>query len=208
LLIITHPDADHLGGFQALAEKIEIGSVWDSGQVSTSQLYNNLFTVLFKKNIPFVSVNKGSSYQEEDLHLEVINNLQPENFNFDPKYSNNNAIALKLIFGQNSFLFTSDLEGLAEQSLVNQEIDLTAQIYKVGHHGSKTSSGEKLLKKILPEVAIVSCGKENRYGHPHPEVLQRLTFFGASVFRTDQDGGIDIVSDGKSFTIKKANIES
>jgi competence protein ComEC len=105
-----------------------------------------------------------------------------------------------LIFGNSSFLFTGDIYKDVEESLVLTPFNLNSEILKVAHHGSKTSSSQKFLEKVLPEIAIISVG-ENKYGHPNKEVLEILENYGIRVLRTDREGDIKIISDGKKYEV-------
>ena len=116
------------------------------------------------------------------------------------KDSNNTSIIAKLVFGQTSFLFTGDATRSVEKQLLDQVEQLDSDILKVGHHGSKTSSSKEFIEAVSPEIAVISAGKNNKYGHPHPEVLDNLA--GTRIFRTDLNGDIKITSDGTSYNIK------
>jgi competence protein ComEC len=115
--------------------------------------------------------------------------------------SNDTSIVSKLIFGNSSFLFTGDIYKDVEESLALTHFNLNSKILKVAHHGSKTSSSEKFLEKVSPEIAVISVG-ENKYGHPHRETLETLKRYGIRVLRTDLNGDIKITSDGFIYQIK------
>ena len=117
------------------------------------------------------------------------------------KNSNDGSIVSRLVFNGNSFLFTGDISSKTEKVLVSKEVNLSSDVLKVPHHGSKYSTSELFLENVNPEIAVVSVGK-NSYGHPTPESLQRLENFGIKVLRTDLDGDIEIVSDGKKIEIQ------
>ena len=118
------------------------------------------------------------------------------------KNTNNSSIVLRLVFGNNSFLFTGDIYKSIEKEIVDRGLEIEADVLKVGHHGSKTSSAEEFLEKVSPEVAVISSGKDNTYGHPHQEVLETLDKYGITVLRTDTEGDIKIISNGKNIEIK------
>jgi competence protein ComEC len=105
------------------------------------------------------------------------------------------------MFGENSFLFTGDAYESAEKEILDRGLDVNSDILKVAHHGSKTSSSEEFIAKVSPESAVISVGKENSYGHPNPEVLEIFKKFGIKVLRTDLDGDIKIICDGKNYEI-------
>ena len=110
--------------------------------------------------------------------------------------SNNTSIISKLVFGKNSFLFTGDAYKNVEGELINKKAEIDSDVLKVAHHGSKTSSSEEFIKAVSPEIAVISAGRENKYGHPNQEVLELLEKYGIRVLRTDKDGDIKIISDG------------
>jgi competence protein ComEC len=114
--------------------------------------------------------------------------------------SNNTSIVSKLIFGNSSFLFTGDIYKDVEENLALTPFDLNSKILKVAHHGSKTSSSEKFLEKVSPEIAVISVG-ENKYGHPNKETLEILEKYGIRVLRTDREGDIKIISDSKKYEV-------
>ena len=118
------------------------------------------------------------------------------------KNINNTSVVSRLIFGQNSFLFTGDIYQKVEKELLERDVNIDSGVLKIAHHGSKTSSGEEFLERVLPEIALISAGKDNSYGHPHQEVLEKLNKFGIKILRTDLNGDIKVVSDGLKFKIK------
>lgn len=111
--------------------------------------------------------------------------------------TNDTGLVLKLVYGSTSFLFTADIEQATETALVEGGVDLHATVLKVGHHGSKTSTSEKFLSAVAPQMATISVGRKNSYGHPHPDVIGRLTAHSIPTLRTDLKGTIDLVSNGR-----------
>lgn len=197
-LIITHPDLDHIGGCELLLDNFNVLEVWDSGQKDDSEQYNNLLKKITEKEIPLKVVNYNDSYQEKDLNLRVINKIEPDNLDID-SYNNNNAIALRLDYDNNSFLFMSDLEKESEFKLLDENIN--TQVLKVGHHGSLTSSTDDFLLMSRPQYSVISAGKNNRYRHPRKEIIERLEYIGSKIYRTDQDGGIIFKSNGNELNV-------
>ncbi len=125
--------------------------------------------------------------------------LAPNSPNYDNL--NNYSIVNKVSFGKTSFLFTGDAEGISENEIINKGFDVKADVLKVGHHGSDTSTTESFLKAVSPKYSIISCGKDNKYGHPDQIVLDRLNKHNIKVYRTDESGTIVITSDGENLTI-------
>ena len=194
-LVLTHPDADHIGGADVIVTKFDIGTVFESyykkpaGHKSSEELANALSYRHMTPVVPSV----GSSYSLGGASFSFIG---PSGYSDDP---NNASLALILQYGNTRFLFTGDAESEEESAILNSGYDIKANVYKVGHHGSKTSSNDFFLRAIQPDYAVISCGV-NDYGHPNDETLQRLYEVGASIFRTDQSGSIVSYTDGTSIS--------
>lgn len=199
-LVLTHPDLDHIGGCETILDNFHIKEIWDSGQTDDSQAYSQLLTKILEKNIPIKVVNYNDNYEEKNLKLKVINKIDVSDTELK-SYNNNYAIALRLDYGKNSFLFMSDLEKEAEEQLLNSYEDINSDVLKVGHHGSNTSTTDEFMLSVRPQYAVISAGKNNRYKHPRKEVLERLNYFGSKIYRTDQDGGVIFTSDGNKLNI-------
>ena len=117
------------------------------------------------------------------------------------KEVDNTSIVARLIFGNDSFLFTGDAFQSVEKQLAEKGIFIESDILKVGHHGSKTSSGQDFVEEVSPEVAVISVGKDNKYGHPNQETLDTLAKYGIRIFRTDEQGDIKIISNSKNYAV-------
>jgi len=115
---------------------------------------------------------------------------------------NNNSVVIRLVYRRVSFLFTGDIEAEAEQALLAREADLSSTVLKVGHHGSQTSTTEEFLEAVSPELAVISVGEDNRFGHPSQEVVDRLRDQGVEVLRTDLGGAITVTTDGRRWRVK------
>ena len=122
---------------------------------------------------------------------------------------NDTSIALRVLFGETSFLFTGDATYNAEYDMIETGLILKSDVYKVGHHGSSSSNSYRFLREVMPKIAVISCEKDNMYGHPHDETLSRLKNLDAKVYRTDLQGTVIIKSDGKNITVEnQKNIET
>jgi len=198
-VIITHPHADHIGGIQKVLETFEVRQVYDSGQVTTSQLYKHYLQTIKQKKIPFALARAGDTIAlGEGLNLQV---LAPE----DPLLSdlNSNSVVTRLVYGEISFLFTGDIEKDAEDRMLKQPgTILKSTVLKVPHHGSNTSSSVSFLKAVSPEVAIIMCGTDNDYHHPHLGTLKKYEQAKINVFRTDLNGSVIVTTDGKQYQVK------
>lgn len=193
-LVLTHPDMDHIGGAPVIITKFDIDTVFMSNYEKDNQTYMKLIQALDNKRLEWLVPDVGSSYP---LGSAVITILAPNRTYRDP---NNASIALLVQNGNNSVLFTGDAEEEAENDILLNGMEFTADIYHVGHHGSKTSTGESFLDFIHPTYAVISCEEGNSYGHPHAQTLNRLRERGISVFRTDEQGSIIATLSGSEIT--------
>ena len=114
---------------------------------------------------------------------------------------NNNSLVLRVVCGETAFLFTGDMEDAEERELLGSGADLSADVLKVAHHGSRYTTGMEFLRAVSPEVAVISCGAGNEYGHPHSALLQRLDYLEIKTYRTDQMGTVVIISDGRTLSV-------
>ncbi len=200
VMVATQPDADHIGGLPAVLENFPVANVALTGQVHTTQVYERFLTAIRDSGVNAVQVRTGTTIPfDPALQLEV---LGPEDrFVQDPNDRNNASIVIKMTYGQVSFMFTGDAEGQEEGVILASGADLRSTVLKVGHHGSRTSTGEDFLAAIDPQIGVISAGAGNQYGHPHQEVLDRLNQFGVRVYRTDQSGTITITTEGSTIDV-------
>ena len=164
---------------------------------TTSNYYKTLLTSLMKKEVGITEANIGDKIQLEDIVCEImsVDNSEPED-------ANNSSIVVQINYGNLKYLFMGDATSKNEKSRNWEDID----VLKVGHHGSNTSSSEEFLNSILPEIAIISVGKENNYQLPKDKIIERLQKNGSTIYRTDKDGTIQISSDGITNEITKIDI--
>ncbi len=203
-IIITNPDQDHIGGFEDVLKIYKVDRVFESGTSNDSKTYQNLKTEIKNKNIQNILARKG-------MRLDigggaVIDVLFPDR---DVSFwaSNDGSVVAKLTYGNTSVMLTGDATAQTEKIILSEysKTALASDILKVGHHGSRTSSSADFVKAVSPAYAIVSNGKDNKYGHPHQDTLDILTQLGAKVFRTDLLGSIIIKSNGEKeiFSFRK-----
>jgi competence protein ComEC len=206
LLVPTHPDEDHAQGLIAVVDKLVVRSVLDCGQeVSTGHVgaYRRLFAKIKTKRLPVFPARRGEKIPlDTQTTLEI---LHPGKKMLSGTRSddNNNAIVLRLVHKNTKILLTADIEEESESELLSSGQALDAQVIKIGHHGSRFSSQSAFLERVHPQFAVLSCGRKNRFGHPHPEVLARLAYQNIAVYRTDQQGAITITSDGAHLAFQK-----
>lgn len=202
-LIATHPHEDHIGGLVKVVENYDIGKIYMPDKEHTTIVFEDLLLAIQEKGY---SINKAKAgdfiIDEGNLSMNII---APEGITGDNL--NDYSVANKLIFGETSFLFTGDAEKKSEENMVNSNYDLTADVLKVGHHGGDTSSISSFLDEVNPDYGVISAGRENQYGHPHPNVMERLSNHSIEVFRTDKDGTIIASTDGETIDFNKKATE-
>lgn len=203
LLILSHPHADHLAGLLEVLKRYEVGMVLESGIEHSIPEYQEWRRTIEEKKIPRVTAARG---QIIDAGNSVMLRVLAPQESFERKTRKNvhdGNVVVRLDHGENSLLFTGDAEKMIEFQLTHDYPDLIGtDILKVGHHGSKTSSSREFLELVSPDVAVIQSGKNNRYGHPAQEVLDRLAAVGAKILRNDLEGDITIRSDGVAFQIR------
>lgn len=193
-LVLTHPDSDHIGGAPVIITKFDIGKVFMSNYEKDNKTYQKLIQALDNKNLKYSTPKVGSQYTLGTAKIKI---LAPNNEYDNP---NDSSIALIVQNKNNKFIFTGDATENAEKDIIDNEIDISADVYKAGHHGSSSSSSKEFLECISPTYAVISCAEDNSYGHPHAETLNSLRKMGVQVFRTDEQGSIIATSDGEDIT--------
>jgi len=202
VVVATHPDADHISGLNDVLNKYKVALFVEPGVESDTAVYKELKNEVAAKNIKIVEARRGMLV---DLGgRAVLEILFPV---LDPTGMETNmaSIVARLVYGENEFMLTGDSPKNIEEYLVSLEAQsqtLGSDVLKAGHHGSKTSSATSFVSAVSPEYAVISAGKDNRYGHPNQEVLDILTNFGAKILRTDEEGRIVFKSDGVNLEIK------
>lgn len=189
-VIVTHPDQDHIGGLPSVLGAYKINSVLETKMASDSEIYKRLEEDIAKNNIEKIEAKKNVTIKFPNGAIVEV--LYPFDFieNASAKDTNASSVMVKLIIGENKFLFTGDLPTEQEQELIAKSVDVNAGILKIAHHGSKYSTSDAFLDAVKMSEAIISVGKNNSYGHPNQEVLQRLLAHKAKILRTDEAGDI------------------
>lgn len=190
-LVLTHPDVDHIGGAPVIITKFEIDNVFVSNYEKDTRTYQKLIQALDYKRMKYTTPDSGSRYL---LGSAVITVLAPVKEYDNP---NDSSIVLMIQNGDNKFLFTGDAGEEAENDILDTGMDISADVYHAGHHGSKTSSSRELIGAVSPDYAVISCAEGNYYGLPDSETLNSFRAWGVKVFRTDEQGSIIAFSDGK-----------
>lgn len=188
-LIITHPDADHYGGFDEILDFYKVENVIKTETKNDSGEWSNLLDKLKNKKIIEINPIPGTKIIfPSGASMEIIYpNSDPGNAEED---KNDNSVVTRLVFGENEFLFTGDLSKEGEAILLAKNPNIEADFLKVAHHGSHSSTSLEFIEKVNPKDAIISVGKNNTYGHPHKEVIDILKNRMIRIWRTDADGTI------------------
>ena len=192
-VIVSHFDADHFQGLEYVINNIKVKNAIISSLGQNSKEFETFLNLAKKKKINIIYVKKGDSINFNNAKIEI---LYPDNEIINGNAKNNNALVCKLIYNNFSMLFTGDIEEIAEKKILklyekNKE-KLRADVLKVGHHGSKTSSSYDFIKTVFPKIALIGVGKDNNFGHPNLGVIERLEKSGATIYRTDYMGEIEL----------------
>jgi len=198
LIILTHPDFDHLIGLIEVLKNYKVTNILWTGIEFDNNAHEDWLNAIREEGAKIIIVQAGQRVKIGEVNLEIIYPF--ENLNGKKvKDINNSSIVARLIFRKTSFLFPGDIYKSAEKEIVDRNNDLDSDILKISHHGSKNSSDEEFVRKVSPEIGLISVGKNNKYGHPHQEILGILEKYGIKILRTDVDGDIKIISDGNNF---------
>ncbi|NGT91930.1 ComEC/Rec2 family competence protein [Clostridium perfringens] len=198
IAIATHPHEDHIGGMDEVLENFDVKSFYAPKVAHTTKTYENMLKAVKNEGLKIKQIKEGTKIDlGKDTEVQVYSPVKSQY-----EELNNYSPVMKISYGQNSFMFTGDAESLVEKEILNENKDLKADVLKLGHHGSHSSTSEEFLKAVDPSIAIVSCAKDNKYGHPHKETMSNLKKAGITVYETFRDGDITISSNGKKLDVK------
>lgn len=198
-LVLTHPHADHIGEAAEIVEGFKIGKIImprvPDDLTPTSSVYEDLLDAAAGKGLK-IRAARNESFELGEISVQT--------YAAEGEYSNLNdySVVLRLTHGENSFLITGDCEKQEESELLERGCDVSADVLKVGHHGSDTSSTSQWLKEVGAQYAVISCGADNKYGHPDEETYSRICKYVKNVYVTAEDGSLAFESDGKGLTVK------
>ena len=199
MAVATHPDADHIGGMDVILQKFDCSRLLLPDVVKDTKTYEDLVNVIEDRNVNAIHPYAGDSYGLGSAQVSVLSPCRD-----DYEDVNDFSIVLKVSYGNTNFLFNGDASTQVEEEMLANGMDVSADVLKVGHHGSRTSSCEKFIKTVGAKSAVISCGVENEYGHPAAAVLNTLRANGTEVYRTDEQGTIILYSDGNTITFNCA----
>ena len=206
IVILTHPDADHISGLVDVLKRHHIGIFIHPGVSRPTVEYQEILKIIQEKKIPTLVARQGARVKFGDGAVAEIL-WPPGNLVFDASDSNRSSVVIKFSLGSKSFLFAGDAEIREEQGIMVFAGEyLKSDVLKIGHHGSKNASSPLFLATVRPALAVISAGRNNRYGHPHEDVLERLEDIGSRILRTDFLGDVKILTDGLTLKISSDKI--
>lgn len=196
-VIATHPHEDHIGNMADIINDYNISEFYAPKVQTTTKTFENMIESLKDKNLKIHVLKKGTNSIDlgENTTVTVFS---PNKDNYENL--NNYSPVIKIKYGNTSFLFTGDAEKDIENEILDNNEDISADVLKVGHHGSSTSTSKRFLNKVNPSIAVISVGKDNDYNHPNDDTIKRLIENKAIIYRTDKDGTVIISSDGAKIT--------
>lgn len=201
LVIVSHPHADHINGLVEVLKRYQVGKILMTGANYKNPGYTAFLQQAIEQKIPILYAGDEHDYQLGTVLLDMLfpfESLQGQSF----ENLNNSSITFRLLYGQRKFYFSGDLEVEGEEKLVASKLDLSADLLKAPHHGSRTSSSEPLLDLMKPSYALISCGVNNKFKHPYPGTIQHFQERHITTYRTDLDGTIEAISDGDKITVR------
>lgn len=201
-LIATHPHEDHIGSLPTIIREFKIGSIYMPKVTATTNIFKDLLLSIKEKGYKInTAMAEVRIIDTEDTKLTL---LAPASSEYGEL--NNYSVVTKLSYKNTAFLLTGDAEDISENEILKANLDLKADVLKVGHHGGRTSTTKGFLAMVKPKYAVISVGKDNDYGHPHRETMERLNVQKVNVFRTDEQGSIVASSNGNTVTINKSPV--
>ncbi|MBQ8569716.1 MAG: MBL fold metallo-hydrolase [Oscillospiraceae bacterium] len=200
-VIGTHPHSDHIGGLPKVISDFEVGKILvpkiTGDMVPASETYENLLDAVSEKGMKLTAARPGNTYELDGAELEI---LAPVMDSYDDL--NDYSVVCRAVKGDTSFLFTGDASQTSESDMNGSGQELSADVLKVGHHGSRSSSTKKFLERVQPVICVIGVGADNSYGHPTEEVLEKLGEYTDKIYRTDINGTVAIYSDGEQYYVK------
>ncbi len=201
-VLFTHPHEDHIGGGDEVLNAFPVKTVYMTDKTENTSSYNRLLNAVKSSK----KKNSTEVIKPEDGDIFELGNIKFQILSDGDKYEdlNNSSICLKMELGKSTFIFTGDAEKEVEYDILDKDMSVSAEVYKCGHHGSSTSNSDAFLDAVNPHLAIISCGLDNSYGHPHAEVVEALEERGVVSKRTDTDGTIVVAFNENTIAVNSA----
>ena len=196
IIAITHPHADHIGQLDKIINAVDVSEVWMNGETANSEVFARAISAIEDNGVDYYEPEVGEVFDIGPLEVTILHPKEPSGG------TNDNSLAMRLKYGEVSFLFTGDGEEKAERELLDRGTNLKSDILHVGHHGSKTSTTESFFRAVDPDIAIYSAGVGNQYDHPDQEVIDRINANKTHLYGTDIHGTIRVETDGKTYTVQ------
>ncbi len=198
--IFTHPHEDHIGGADMIMKNYDVENVILPDETATSMVYNNMMDAIEASNAKVIIATPGEEFFIGPMRNTILAPIDPSN------NTNNSSVVIKTEFGKSSFMFTGDAEEISEQQILerfgNKMLD--CDLLKMGHHGSSTSSCQEFFDAVSPSIAVITCGLDNSYGHPHEETLEKIKNANIPCYRTDKSGSLVFSCNGENITFEKS----
>ena len=195
-LVGTHPHSDYIGGADIIITKFDVSHAILPNKKTDTRTYDYVMQAMRYRNITPEHPGIGDTFMLGDAKVTV---LSPGDHDYGDEL-NDYSFSVLVEHGNDRFIFTGDAETEAESDIVDTGIDIEADVYQAGHHGSRTSSSDKFLDAVNPSSVVISCGEDNKYGHPHAETMNKFRERGMAVYRTDEEGTIIATSTGNGIT--------
>ena len=193
VVVATHADSDHIGGLIDVLDRFEVGVLVVQSKANDKFLNQVLIQKAHEKQVQVREAHTIQDIVIGDVRFEFIRPTQPIHY----ENENQKSVVVKMVYKNDSFLFTGDIDNDIEMQFIQDRVDVSADVLKVAHHGSKSSSNDLFIQAVNPNIAVIQAGKDNSYGHPHAQVLER--FKAQRILRNDQNGTISLYSNGDSF---------
>jgi competence protein ComEC len=199
-VLATHADADHIGGLWDVVRNMQVGQAIVGHVPTADPEYDRFVDQVRKRRVPLSAVSAGEQFEIDGVAIEVLS--PPPAYGSRVTSGNNDSVVLRLRYGSVSILLAGDIEQAAEESLVASGVDLHADLLKVPHHGSRTSSTEAFIDAVNPRYAVISVGERSRFGHPHATVVRRYLAGDVKLLQTGHDGMVTVETDGASIDVE------
>lgn len=200
VVIATHPHEDHIGNMDDVFKNYDVENVYMPKVITTTKTFQNMMQEIKNKNLKIKTAKSGIKFNLDGVDFEF---LAPNSENYENL--NNYSIVVKVTYEKNRFLLMGDAEKLSEEEIIKKGFDISADVIKIGHHGSSSSTSEKFIKQVNPAFAVISLGKDNTFGHPHRETMNLLNRYNLKTMRTDYHGDVNFFSDGENIKYNTTN---